>query len=92
MPQEPKPGRESSPGRQWKSKRNTLSWSAGPAESMRDAITRLTDAGCGVLLSKTIDGSALVLGVYSGDARVKEYITEPGDILPCLAYLVETYG
>lgn len=78
--------------RSWKSKHNSLSWSAGPPETMRDAITKLTDAGCGVLFSRTLDGSALVIGVYSGNERSKEYITEAGDILACLAWLVETYG
>jgi len=58
---------------------------------MRDAIAKLTDAGCGVLFSRTLDGGALVIGIYSGNERTKEYITEPGDIVVCLAYLVETY-
>lgn len=86
-----KTGREGKGTKAWKAKHNTISWSSGPSETMRDAIASLTDAGCGVLFSRTMDGGALVVGVYSGSDRTKEYITEPGDILVCLAYLVETY-
>jgi hypothetical protein len=59
---------------------------------MRDAIGRITDNGAAVLFSRTTDGGALVIQVLAGQERSKEYITEPGDIVACLAWLVETYG
>lgn len=76
----------------WKGKHKSISWSAGPSETLRDFISKLTDAGCGVLFSRTSDGGALVISVYAGQDRSKEYITEQGDILLCLAYLSEQYG
>jgi hypothetical protein len=39
-----------------------------------------------------MDGSALILSVYSGDERVKEYVTEPGDIPPLFEWIVENYS
>lgn len=86
-----KQGRDGRGTAAWKSKHNSISWSSGPAETMRDTIAKLTNAGCGVLFSRTQDGGSLVIGVYAGNERSKEYITEPGDILLCLAFLVETY-
>jgi len=84
-------GREGKGTGAWKSKHKSISWSSGPTETMRDFIAQLTDAGCGVLFSRTTDGGALVVSVYAGDDRSKEYITEPGDILVCFAYLTELY-
>lgn len=86
------PAGKSGSSRKWKANHNSLSWSSGPTESMRDAIAGITNAGGGVMFSRTIDGSALIIGVYSGNDRTKEYITELGDITPCLAWLLETYG
>jgi len=76
----------------WRKARASISWSGGPSESMRDAIGRITDNGSAVLFSRTLDGGALSIQVLAGNERSKEYITEPGDIVPCLAWLVETYG
>lgn len=78
--------------KRWKSDRKSISWNGGPPESMRDAIARITDSGAAVLFSRTTDGGALVIQVLAGQERSKEYITEPGDIVPCLAWLVETYS
>jgi len=87
-----KTGREGKGTAVWKAKHNSISWRSGPTDTLHDVIAKLTDAGCGVLFSRTMDGGALVIGVYAGNERTKEYITEPGDILVCLAYLVETYA
>lgn len=76
----------------WKGNRKSISWSGGPADSMRAAIASITDNGCAVLFSRTQDGGALSIQVLAGSERSKEYITELGDITPCLAWLVETYG
>lgn len=84
-------GRDGKSTGSWKKKHNSISWSSGPTETMRDFIGKLTDAGCGVLFSRTTDGGALVVSVYAGDDRSKEYITEPGDILLCFAWLAEHY-
>lgn len=76
----------------WKATRQSLSWSSGPAETMREVVARLTDNGCAVLFSRTTDGGALVVQVLAGNERSKEYITEYSDILPCFDWIVETYG
>jgi hypothetical protein len=78
--------------KRWRTDRKSVSWSSGPPESMRDAIARITDNGAAILFSRTTDGGALVLQVLDGQERSKEYITEPGDIVPCLSWLLETYG
>lgn len=76
----------------WRATRETVSWTGGPADSMREAIGRLTDNGCAVLFSRTSDGGALSVQVLAGNERSKEYITSYADITPCLAWLIETYG
>lgn len=76
----------------WRTNRQTISWSGGPADSMRDAIGRITDSGAAVLFSRTSDGGALVFQVFAGTERSKEYVTVPGDIVPLLAWAVETYS
>lgn len=81
----------SGPGK-WKSNRHSIHWQAAGAESLREVITRLTDNGCGVLFSRTMDGGSLVFGVYAGNERSKEYVTEPGDIPALLAWALEVYG
>lgn len=92
MGQSDQRGKTDGTPKRWRSDRATISWSAGPTESMRDFIARITDNGAAVLFSRTTDGGALVLQVLAGQERSKEYITEPGDIVACMSWLVETYG
>jgi len=87
-----KDGRDGKGPAKWRSKRTTLSWTGGPPESMRDAIGRITDSGAAILFARTSDGGALVIQVLAGNERSKEYITEAGDIVACLAWLTEAYG
>lgn len=76
----------------WQGTRSTISWSAGPADTMREVIGRITDNGAAVLFARTSDGGALVIQVLAGTERSKEYITVHSDILPCFDWLVDTYG
>lgn len=78
--------------KKWRGNRATISWSSGPTETMRDFVGRITDNGAAVLFSRTTDGGALVLQVLAGNEKSKEYITEPGDIVSCMAWLLEVYG
>lgn len=92
VPQREHRGTNDATPKRWRSDRATISWSSGPTETMRDFITRITDNGAAVLFSRTQDGGALVVQVLAGNDRSKEYITEPGDIISCLSWLLETYG
>lgn len=85
-------GKNGSGAGKWRANRASISWSGGPADSMRAAIGAITDNGAAVLFSRTTDGGALSIQVLAGSERSKEYITEVGDILPCLKWLVDTYG
>lgn len=87
-----KRGTQGDPAKKWRSNKKSIHWQSAGAESLREVIARLTDNGCGVMLSRTSDGGSLVFGVYAGDDRTKEYITDPGDIPGLLAWALETYG
>lgn len=76
----------------WRKNKATLSWSAAGRDSLHGTIAAITDSGNALMFSRTVDGSALVLSVFSGDTKSKEYITEPGDIVALLAWAVETYS
>jgi hypothetical protein len=39
-----------------------------------------------------MDGTALVLSVFSGNTKSKEYLTEVGDIPALFAWAIETYS
>jgi len=87
MPKEPPTGPS-----KWRSNKITLSWGAAGADTLKSTITAVTDAGNAILFSRTQDGSALVIKVYSGSEFCREFATTPGDILPLLAWVVETYS
>lgn len=76
----------------WRKVHRVLSWSAASPEKLHDLVVRLTDSGCAVMFSTTIDASALVLSVYSGQDKDKEYVTEVGDIPPLFEWMVQTYS
>lgn len=78
---------------QWRKKpKASLSWQAAGADSLRSLVAAITDSGNAVMFSRTIDGSALVLSVYSGDTKSKEYVTEPGEIPQLFSWAIETYS
>ena len=76
----------------WRKQHKSISWSAAGRDSLHSCIAACTDAGNAVMFSRTIDGSALVISVYSGQDKSKEYVTEAGDIPPLLAWIMETYS
>jgi len=76
----------------WRSLKTTLSWSAAGKDSVHSVVASVTNSGNAVMFSRTIDGTALVLSVFSGDERVKEYITEPGDIPALFTWVIEHYS
>jgi hypothetical protein len=86
MPKDP-PSRQT-----WKKLKSTISWAAAGTDSLHTVVSAVTDSGNAVMFSRTIDGTALALTVYSGDTKSKEYITEPGDIPALLAWVMETYS
>lgn len=76
----------------WKSNHSSISWSAAGKDSLHSMLSAITDSGNAVMFSRTMDGSALILSIYAGDTKSKEYITEAGDIPSLLAWAVETYS
>jgi hypothetical protein len=76
----------------WRKAHKAISWSGAGKDSLHSVIAGITDSGNALMFSRTIDGSALVLSVYSGDTKSKEYVTEPGDIPALLAWALETYS
>lgn len=76
----------------WRKVHKVLSWSALGPESMRSAVVSLTDCGNAIMFSRTLDGSALIVNVYSGDEKFKEFVTDPGDLVPLFAWIIENYS
>jgi len=73
-------------------KSTSITWASAGTESLKSTIAAITDAGNAILFSRTIDGSALSLTLFSGNEKSKEYITEVGDIPALLAWAVEQYS
>lgn len=76
----------------WRKNHKSITWSSAGKDSIHSTVAAITDSGNAVMFSRTIDGSALVLSVYSGSDKSKEYVTEPGDIPALLAWAVETFS
>lgn len=76
----------------WRKQHTSISWSAAGKDSIASMVAAVTNSGNAVMFSRTMDGSALVLSVYAGSERVKEYVTEPGDIPALFAWVIETYA
>lgn len=76
----------------WRKVHKVLSWRAAGTDSLHSLVSGVCDCGNAVMFSNTIDGSALVLTVFSGDIKVKEYITEPGDLPPLFAWVLENFS
>lgn len=87
MPKDPP-----STSKRWKSDHQSISWSAAGTESLKTLVTAVTDSGNAVMFSRTIDGSALSLTIFSGNTKAKEYVTEPGDILSLFKWAMEEYS
>ena len=79
-------------GKSWRRSANSISWSSAGTDSLKSLVAGCTDSGNAILFSRTIDGTALVLSVFAGNDRVKEYITEPGDIPALFAWVLENYS
>lgn len=56
-----------------KKERNRASWTWADGEVLLDALVSVTEDGAALLLSKTSDGGALALQIWSGTARHKFY-------------------
>lgn len=76
----------------WQHNHKSISWAAAGTDSLRSMVAAVTDSGNAVMFSRTLDGTALVLSVFSGNQKSKEYITEQGDIPALFAWVVETYS
>jgi hypothetical protein len=76
----------------WKQHHTSLTWDSAGTDSIRSLVSAITNSGNAVMFSRTMDGSALVLSVFSGNTKSKEYVTEPGDIPTLFAWAIETYS
>jgi len=72
--------------------RKSLSWAAAGTESLKSTIVGVTDAGNSIMFSRTLDGGALVVALYMGNVKAKEYITEAGDIPALFAWCIENFS
>lgn len=70
--------------------RGKLTWWDAPAEELRDAIASATEDGAAVLLSKTSDGGALHIQIWSGVDRPKFYAPDMATLNALLELLTET--
>jgi hypothetical protein len=76
----------------WRKVHRVLSWSGASSAELHHLVASVTDSGNAVMFSRTIDGSALVLAIYSGNEKAKEYITDPGDIPPLFEWVIGEYS
>jgi len=72
--------------------KKSLSWQAAGTETIKSTIVAVTEAGNSIMFSRTMDGGALVVALYMGNVKAKEYITEVGDIPALLAWCVENFS
>lgn len=79
-------------GKPWKGHSSSIAWSSAGKDSLHSLVSAITNSGNAVMFSRTMDGSALVLSVFSGNTKSKEYVTEPGDIPALFAWAIETYS
>lgn len=75
----------------WQSRRNTISWSSAPAETLRDAIAKITDNGVSVLFTLNPDRTSLIMKTYAGDTVTKEWCDNAADIHAFLDYFVNLH-
>ena len=61
------------PSKKWKSVKSLISWQAAGTDSLKETIVRVTQSGNAIMFSTTMDGSALILSVYAGNDKTKEY-------------------
>lgn len=87
MPKEPP-----TTSKTWHRSSNSISWSSAGTDSLKSLVTGVTESGNAIMFSRTIDGTALVLSVYAGTDKVKEYVTEAGDIPALFAWVLEHYS
>lgn len=78
--------------KQWRASRPTVRWSVADATLVLEFIDALTDAGCAVIFNRKADGSELILGLYAGDERPKDYLVTAGEVRDYMAWLRKTYG
>ena len=78
--------------KQWRKVHKVIDWQAAGAESLKTAIVAITNAGGAILFSKTMDDGALIVQRFYGGEKSKEYISEPGEIVQYLAWVVEQYS
>ena len=75
----------------WRKNGHSISWSAAGSDSLKSLVTGITESGNAVMFSRTMDGTALVFSIFAGSEKVKEYVTEPGDIPALFAWAMELY-
>jgi len=78
-------------GKKWRADRITVRWSQADADAVLAFIDLLTDAGCAVIFNRTTDGGSLILGLYAGADRPKDYLQTPGDISAYMEWLTTNY-
>jgi len=68
--------------------RSTISWQNVPADVIKDFVTACEAVGVGVVLGRTLAGSALSVVCLAGDEKPRDYINTPDDIVPVLEGLL----
>jgi len=76
----------------WKKNHSSVSWSSAGQDSIKALVTAVTDSGNAIMFARTIDGSALVLSIFSGQDKAKEYVTDVGDIPSLFAWAIEHFS
>jgi hypothetical protein len=72
--------------------KKSLSWQAAGTDSIKNVVVAVTDSGNSIMFSRTMDGGALVVALYMGNVKAKEYITEAGDIPALFAWCIENFS
>ena len=60
-------------------KRGAIAWGDLDTDSIGRCVSRLCDAGYGIVLGKTSDGGALSITILDGNERYKDYPTSVTD-------------
>lgn len=88
------PAKESSPKTRSRRLREVrvLTWSQVDKALLAYFVSALTDEGCAVLFTKTRDGGTLVVQAFSGETKLKDYISDYQEASMVLNWMLDDLG
>jgi len=67
-------------------------WEGADAAQLKYFVNEVTAAGCACLFARTRDGGSLVVQVFNGEEKLKEYLNSPQEAAEVLNWLLDDIG